>query len=128
MRGVGYMIKLRPNAFGGDDKCFIERGASKPGGQMVSRIHKHEAEKMSEAKITFHNKAEIKVQAQLYSGRTLVSTCVAGPGESRTLPAESAPYDIYLRNGATGWEIAHKLDSEAKTFTLSHHKGRYIIT
>jgi hypothetical protein len=83
------------------------------------------------AEITFHNKAEIKVQAQIFSGRTLVGTCVAGPGETRSLPAEPAEsvhYDIYLKNGATGWGIAHKLDSAAKTFTLSQQKGRYVIT
>lgn len=81
-----------------------------------------------ETEITFHNKAEIKVQAQIFMGRTLVSTCVASPGEVCTLPAESAPYDIYFKNGVTGWKIAHKLDSEAKTLTLSQHKGRYVIT
>ncbi|HEX6385634.1 MAG TPA: hypothetical protein VF177_13265 [Anaerolineae bacterium] len=83
---------------------------------------------MAKTEITFHNKAEIKVQAQLFTGRTLVSTCVAGPGEIRVLPAESVRYDIYLKNGATGWEIARQLDSEAKTLTLSQHKGRYILT
>lgn len=83
---------------------------------------------MAETEITFHNKAEIKVQAQIFTGRTLVGTCVAGPGETRSLPAESVHYDIYLKNGATGWEIAHKLNSAAKTFTLSQQKGRYVIT
>lgn len=82
---------------------------------------------MAETHITFHNKAEIRVQAQLFTGRTLVSTCVAGPGEIRILQAESAPYDIFFKNGATGWEIARKLDSEAKILTLNHHKGRYVI-
>ncbi len=83
---------------------------------------------MTKPEITFHNKSEIKVQAQIFAGRTLVGTCVAGPGETRSLPAESARYDIYLKNGVTGWEIAHKLDSEAKTLTLSQQKGRYVIT
>lgn len=83
---------------------------------------------MVETEITFHNKAEIKVQAQIFTGRTLVSTCVAGPGETGVLPAKSVRYDIYLRNGTTGWEIARKLNSEAKTLTLSQLKGRYIIT
>jgi hypothetical protein len=82
---------------------------------------------MAETEVTFHNKAEIRVQAQIFTGRTLVGTCVAGPGEIHTLPG-LVRYDIYLKNGATGWEIAHKLDSEAKTLTLSQHKGRYIIT
>ncbi|MBK8986636.1 MAG: hypothetical protein IPM39_11235 [Chloroflexi bacterium] len=83
---------------------------------------------MNETKITFHNKAEIRVQAQIFTGRTLISTCVAGPGESRTLPAEASPYDVYLKNSVTGWELARQLDSEAKTLTLSRHNGRYLIT
>ena len=82
---------------------------------------------MVETEITFNNRAAIRVQAQLFTGPTLVSTCVAGPGESRSLPATSARYDINFKNGATGWEVARKLDSEAKTFTLSQHKGRYTI-
>jgi hypothetical protein len=78
--------------------------------------------------VTFHNKAAIKIQAQIFSERTLVSTGVAGPGESCILPAVSGPYDIYFKNGATGWEVAHLLDSEAKTLTLSRPNGRYIVT
>ncbi len=83
---------------------------------------------MAETEITFHNRIEIKVQAQIFAGRTLVGTCVAGPGETHTILAGSPPYDIYLKNGLTGWEISRKLDSEAKTFTLSQQKGRYVIT
>lgn len=83
---------------------------------------------MTEIEITFHNRIEIKVQAQVFTGRTLVSTCVAGPGETRSLPVKSIRYDIFLKNGATGWEIARKLGSEAKTLTLSQQKGRYVIT
>jgi hypothetical protein len=82
---------------------------------------------MTETEITFHNRTEIGVQAQIFAGRTLVSTCVAGAGETRILPTKSLRYDIFFKNGATGWEIARKLDSEANTFTLSQHKGRYII-
>ena len=82
---------------------------------------------MVEAAITFHNKTEMRVQAQIFAGRTLVSTCVAGASETRILPTKSLRYDIFFKNGATGWEIACKLDSEANTFTLSHHKGRYTI-
>jgi hypothetical protein len=85
-------------------------------------------EKMAETEITFHNQAEIRVQAQIFTGSTLVSTCVAAPGESRTLPAEALPYDIYLKDSATGWVLARRLDSEAKTLTLSRPKGRYLIT
>jgi hypothetical protein len=82
---------------------------------------------MVETEITFHNRTKIRVQAQIFTGRTLVSTYVVGPGEVHSLPAKSLRHDIFLKNGATGWEIARKLDSEARTFTLSQHKGRYTI-
>jgi hypothetical protein len=83
---------------------------------------------MIETAITFHNKANIRVQAQLFMGRTLISTCVADPGESQALPAEMVQYDIFLKNSVTGWEIARKLDSEAKSITLSLQNGRYVIS
>jgi hypothetical protein len=82
---------------------------------------------MTEIEITFHNEAEIRVQAQIFAGRTLVSTSVAGPGETCILPAEAAGYDIYLKNAATGWEIARKLNSAATTATLKQRNGRYVI-
>lgn len=82
--------------------------------------------KMTE--ITFHNKAEIRVQAQIFTENMLVSTCVAGPGEIHTLPVESVRYDIYLKNGISGWRVAYKLDSEARSLTLSKTNGRYVIT
>lgn len=83
---------------------------------------------MIETNITFHNKTEIRTQAQIYAGRDLVCTCVADPGETCILPAELPQYDIFFKNGITGWELARKLDSEDKTITLSRHKGRYVIT
>ena len=83
---------------------------------------------MSNTKITFHNKVAIRVQAQIFAGRTLISTCVAGPGESHSLPAETSPYDVYLKDSTTGWELARQLDSQATTLTLSRQKGRYLIT
>jgi len=82
---------------------------------------------MIETEIAFHNKTETRVQAQIYAGRTLVSTSVADPGEIRTLPAKSLRFDIFFKNSATGWEIARKLDSDANNFTLSQHKNRYSI-
>ena len=82
---------------------------------------------MAESGITFRNEATIRVQAQIYDGRTLVSTCVAGPGEVHVLAAGAATYDIFLRNGATGWEIARKLATADTTVTLRREKGRYII-
>jgi hypothetical protein len=80
------------------------------------------------SQVTFRNEAAIRVQAQIFTGRTLVSTAMAGPGESCILSAESTPYDIFLKNGATGWELVRKLASEAKTVTLRQQKGRYVIT
>ena len=80
-----------------------------------------------ETEITFHNETEIKVQAQIFAGRTLLSTCVAGPGEILSLPSKSLRYDIFFKNGATGWEIARKLGSDAKSFTLSKYQTRYTV-
>ena len=77
--------------------------------------------------VTFRNEAKIKVLAQIFAGRTLVSTCVAGPGETQLLQAESAPYDIFFKNGATGWELARKLNSGAKNVTLRQQVGRFIL-
>lgn len=82
---------------------------------------------MVETEITFHNKTETRVQAQIYAGRTLVSTSLVDPGEIRALPSESLRIDIFFKNSATGWEIARKLDSDANNFTLSQHKNRYTI-
>ena len=83
---------------------------------------------MAEAEVTFHNKIKIRVQAQIFMGPTLISTCVADPGEVCVLTADSAHFDIYFKNGATGRGIAYKLDNESFTLTLSQHNGRYIIT
>jgi hypothetical protein len=78
--------------------------------------------------VTFYNRAIIKVQAQIYNGRTLVSTCQAGPGEKHTLPAELPSYDIFFRDAATGWEIARALDSQAKILTLNQHLDQFTVT
>ena len=83
---------------------------------------------MVATEIVFHNMAELRVQMQLYDGRALVGTCVVGPGESGSLPAELERYDIYLKNSTTGWEIGHQLNSTTKTLTLSQQNGRYVIT
>jgi hypothetical protein len=83
---------------------------------------------MVETEITFYNKAKLRVQAQIFTGRTLISTCVIGPDEVGILTAKSTRYDIYFKSGVTGWEIARKLNSDAKTFTLSQQKGRFAIT
>ena len=83
---------------------------------------------MAEEQVTFHNKAEIRVQAQIFTGRTLISTCLANPGETHTFQNGSIPYDIYLKNAATGWEIARRRDSEATTLVLSGHEGHYLFS
>ncbi len=83
---------------------------------------------MAEITVTVHNKAEIKVLAQIYTGYTLVSSCLVDPGQIRSLLADSLRFDIFFKDGATGWEIARRLDSAAKSFKLSGQKGRYTIT
>ena len=82
---------------------------------------------MVEMEITFHNKIGIRTQAQIFIESTLISTGVADPGETCILLAEPGQYDIFCKNGITGWELARKLDCEAKTITLSQLKGRYVI-
>lgn len=82
---------------------------------------------MVEPEITFHNKTEIRVQAQTFAGRTLISTCVVAPGEIRILPAKSMGYDIFFKDSSTGWEIARKLGSDANTFTLSQNHRQFTI-
>ena len=72
--------------------------------------------------------AELRVQWQRYDGRSLVGTCVVGPGESCRLPGGRERYDIYLKDSATGWEIERQLNSAAKTLTLSQQNGRHVIT
>jgi hypothetical protein len=78
--------------------------------------------------VTFHNKATVKIQAQIFTGRALNDTCLAGPGETRSLMADEAPYDIFFRNGATGWEVARKLNSKAQVLTLNQHQSHYTLT
>ncbi|HSG18670.1 MAG TPA: hypothetical protein VLE70_20410, partial [Anaerolineae bacterium] len=80
-----------------------------------------------ETKITFHNKTEMRVMAQIFVGRALISTCMLDPSETRILSSESLRFDIYFKNGATGWEVARKLDSDAKSFTLSKHQRQYTV-
>jgi hypothetical protein len=82
---------------------------------------------MTETKVTVHNESELRVQAQIFAGRALIDTCVLNPGEIHVLSAEPQRYDIFLKNGATGWEIARKLDIEFTTVSLRHEKGRYVI-
>ncbi|HSM55516.1 MAG TPA: hypothetical protein VK879_05105 [Candidatus Sulfomarinibacteraceae bacterium] len=80
---------------------------------------------MAELKVTFHNEATIRVQAQIFMGRSLFSTSLASPGETILLPVASIPYDIYFKNSATGWEITRQLNSQATTITLLRKAGRY---
>lgn len=82
---------------------------------------------MVETEITFHNETEMRVMAQIFVGRALISTCMLDPGETRILPSGSLRFDIFFKNGATGWEVARKLDSDARSFTLSEHQRRYTV-
>ena len=83
---------------------------------------------MATTELTFNNKIKLRVQDQIFLGRTLISTCLASPGEVCVLPAESSQYDIFFKNGATGREIARKLNNKANRLTLSLQNGRYILT
>ena len=83
--------------------------------------------KLVETKISFHNKTETRVMAQIFEGRTLIGTCMLDPGETRILQSGLLRLDIFFKNGATGWEVARKLDSDAKSFTLSKHQTRYTV-
>jgi hypothetical protein len=83
---------------------------------------------LAKIQITFHNKIEIKTLAQIFVEQTLISTCLAGPGETCILSAESGQYDIFFKNGVTGWELARKLGGKARKVTLSRNKGRYVIS
>jgi len=80
-----------------------------------------------ETEITVDNQTELKVMAQIFEGRTLISTCMVVPGQSRRLLSGSVRFDIFFKNGATGWEVARKLDTDAKSFTLSKHQTRYTV-
>lgn len=82
---------------------------------------------MAEVRVTFYNKISLRTQAQIFKENMLISTGVVDPGGSCTLVAETGRYDIFCKNGVTGWELARQLDSEAKVITLSRHKGRYVI-
>ena len=65
--------------------------------------------------------------AQIFVGRRLVSTSMVDPGETRILPSESLRFDIFFKNGATGWEMARIMDSGAKSFTLSKNQTRFTV-
>lgn len=82
---------------------------------------------MNLQEITFHNKASIRVQAQIFIGRQLISTCVADPGETHTLRCGSAEHDIYCRHASTGWEVARKRNNEAASVTLSQQREHFIL-
>ncbi len=74
-----------------------------------------------------YNNSELRVQAQLFVGRTLIDTGLLDPGETQILATELPCYDIFLKNAVTGWEIARKLDSESSAITLCLERGRYVI-
>jgi hypothetical protein len=94
---------------------------------LVDCCEQEEGRNMVESEITFCNKTEIRVQAQIFAGRALVSTCVVDPGDTYILPANSLRFDIFFKNGATGREMARKLDSGANSFTLNQNHRQFTI-
>lgn len=82
---------------------------------------------MAQIQIKFHNNIGIRTLAQIFVERALISTAVVEPGESCILSAEPGNYDIYFKNGMTGWELTRKLGGNSKRVTLSEHKGRYVV-
>lgn len=82
---------------------------------------------MVKVEIRFYNKISIRTLAQIFVGQTLVSSGMANPGESCILSAEAGQYDIFIKHGMTGRELARKLGGKAKRVTLSEQKGRYIV-
>jgi hypothetical protein len=82
---------------------------------------------MAEAQVTFRNETDIRVQAQVFTGRSLISTCLANPGETHILQTSSTRHDIYLRDATTGLEIARKRDNEAASVVLSQQERHYIL-
>lgn len=83
---------------------------------------------VEEEQVTFRNKADMRVQAQMSTGRTLVSTCLAEPGEIHILKSGSVRHDIYLKNAAIGWKVASRRDNESKTISLRLLKGHFILS
>ena len=83
---------------------------------------------MAKIEIKFHNKITIRTLVQIFVGHSLISSGIAEPGETCLLSAETGQYDIFVKNGLTGRELARKLGGEAKSVTVSQHKGRYIVS
>jgi hypothetical protein len=82
---------------------------------------------MAKIQITFHNRIGIRTLAQIFVERALISTALAEPGETCTLSADPGNYDIFFKNGMTGWELTRKLGGNSKQVTLSEHNGRYVV-
>lgn len=73
--------------------------------------------------ITLHNQTEVKTQALIFLGQRLAHICLIAPGETCFLAKVSSPYDIFLKNGVTGWEMARALNSQASDLTLTKQNG-----
>lgn len=82
---------------------------------------------MIEVDVTFHNKLELKIQAQIFSEYTLISTGIAESGETCALSNDAEKYDVYFRDLATGKVVARKFDIEATTIILRKERGLYVI-
>ena len=79
------------------------------------------------SEIRFHNKTEIKAQAQVFAGETLIGTFLVSPGDTCRIPADSGSYDIFLRNGVTGRELTRKLASDARSLTLLKERDGWFV-
>ena len=82
---------------------------------------------MAMIEVRFHNRAALRVQAQIFHGFQLLYSCVADPDEVCIMPAAVGRYDIFFKNSTTGKELARKLDHEATMLTLSREKGRFVV-
>ena len=82
---------------------------------------------MAKQEITFHNKTDIKVQAQVFASTRLIGTYSTKSGQSCKIEMENAGQDIFFRDGTTGREIARNLDNRLKSLTISKEKGGWYI-
>ena len=82
---------------------------------------------MTPQSVMFHNKTKARVMAQIFAGRDYFSTIFVDPHTTRTLLAESYPYDIYCKDAISGREVGRQLNSSDTSITLQSENGRYVV-
>ncbi len=82
---------------------------------------------MAQLQVTFHNETKIRVLAQIFAGRDSFSSLFVEAKTTKTLSAESRPYDIYFKDAISGWEVGHKRGSSDTAITLRAEKGHYVV-